>query len=393
MKWTTQVGPTLPQPPTRCDYENINVMVADQSTPNNSIQNEFPSEVPMETALQFLSDALAAFENAAQRSVHHEYYFCIAGQVVLLRIAGDILPAFLTPALMHRAIPAASPDLTICAFDTHSTGVAMPRPVWSNESYTIRDKLEGFANERILATYNLGYGTFNLLDTATGKAIYWIRDGNQHPQFEISSPLRVLFFWWMRTRGRQLVHGAAVGKADGGLLLVGKGGSGKSTSALTCLEQGWNYVGDDYVMFGLEPQPTAYNLYQSGKLYVSHLAQNFSTLNHSIHGYTTPDKAEKAILLLQDKFREQLVSDFPLKAVIFPRVTGVERPQLHEVSARTGLIGLVPSTVQQLPIVRQQDIKAMIALVHSLPNYVLELGGSVQEIPTVLTDLLSKLRN
>ena len=44
--------------------------------------------------------------------------------------------------------------------------------------------------------------------------------------------MRALFHWIMEDRGRALVHAAAVGRSDGGLLIVGRGGSGKSTTAL-----------------------------------------------------------------------------------------------------------------------------------------------------------------
>ena len=40
----------------------------------------------------------------------------------------------------------------------------------------------------------------------------------------------------MSDRNLQYVHAGAVGNKNGGILLVGKGGSGKSSTALACLK-------------------------------------------------------------------------------------------------------------------------------------------------------------
>ena len=70
----------------------------------------------------------------------------------------------------------------------------------------------------------------------------------------------------MEASGRQLVHAAAVGTDEGALLITGRGGVGKSTTALACLEAGMQFLGDDYVVVGLDPEPQVYRLYGSAKL-------------------------------------------------------------------------------------------------------------------------------
>src|SRR4051794_7273185 len=70
----------------------------------------------------------------------------------------------------------------------------------------------------------------------------------------------------MQRFGRQLLHAAAVGTEQGGVVITGRGGVGKSTAALLCLEAGLAYLGDDYVVVALEPQPMAYSLYCTAKL-------------------------------------------------------------------------------------------------------------------------------
>jgi hypothetical protein len=347
--------------------------------------------IPADAAERFFDESCTAFEKAAQSSPYSERWLEIAGQIVRIRLAGTTLEPILLPALAHAVIadPERTPDLTIYAFDMHSTGVNMPTPAWSVNAFATPENLFGTDNASYFAVYNSNLGILNMLDVAGGRAFFWMRDGRLHPPHDMSSPFRLLMFWWMRTHGIQFVHGAAVGKAGAGLLLVGKGGSGKSSSALACLEAGWQYAGDDYVMFGLEPTPTVYNLYQSAKLKVDHLHDNFAGFTGTIHDYTQPDRQDKAIMLLQERFPGQLVHSIPLRAIVYPRVTGIHHPRLHKIDAKNSLAGLVPSTVQQLQCVRPQDFKAMTALVQALPGYALELGGNVQEIPDVLRELIT----
>jgi hypothetical protein len=359
------------------------------------------SNTPTEDrALQFLSDAIAAFKQAEslnEGAVHH-YRFTIAGQIIRVHIVGTLLNAFLSPALMHHILPDLSPELTvhpphrildIYAFDTHRTGVAMPTPMWTESAYNRKETLSGFSTERVKAAFNMGSGVFNLQDTTNGVGIYWIADSSLHPQFEKSSPLRVQLFWWLRQYGRHLIHGGAVSRSTGGLILVGRGGSGKSTSALACLNQGWNYIGDDYILFGLEPEPTAYNLYQSAKLSVAHFAKHFSHLNHIIADYTSPDRQDKAILMLQDRFPDLLMEQCPVRAIILPRVVAANTPRLTPISPQTSLAALLPSTLHQLPPVPPEDVRQMMQLVQLVPNYMLEIGGNPHEIPDMLATLVS----
>ena len=63
-----------------------------------------------------------------------------------------------------------------------------------------------------------------------------------------------------RDKGYQLVHAAAVGSEAGAVLISGKGGLGKSTTALSCLGKGLTYVGDSHVVVQLDPFPRVHSL-------------------------------------------------------------------------------------------------------------------------------------
>jgi hypothetical protein len=122
-------------------------------------------------------------------------------------------------------------------------------------------------------------------------------------------------------RGLQLVHAAAVGNSNGGVLIGGKGGSGKSTTALTCLESKLNYIGDDYTLLGLDSgRPVVHSLYNSAKLNSDHV-QRFPTLLPKV---SNPDRLadEKALLFVNEHYPAKVATQLPVRAVLLPRVTG-----------------------------------------------------------------------
>ena len=59
--------------------------------------------------------------------------------------------------------------------------------------------------------------------------------------------------------GLVLLHAAAVGDADGVVLLVGNGGSGKSTTSVVCSQAGLGFLADDFCLLepGTLPRPAS----------------------------------------------------------------------------------------------------------------------------------------
>ncbi|MGD0014836.1 MAG: hypothetical protein ABSD56_10490 [Bryobacteraceae bacterium] len=91
---------------------------------------------------QFFAEALARFEAATAGVGLVERRFRIVDRTVRLRFAGRALEERLTPALEHLAtLEEAAPDLTVCLFDTATTGVAL-RAAW----------MTGWHNRRISST-------------------------------------------------------------------------------------------------------------------------------------------------------------------------------------------------------------------------------------------------
>lgn len=340
-------------------------------------------------SLAFFNNTYAYYHQAIIKPENISYYYQIAGYSICLNFASSALVSKIIPPLSHLKIDkVSSPDLTICLWDTHSTGVKMPPPPWERNHLQKRGEIIGFNGDNIYTSFQWGANALSLLDIERNIGIFWVNNANLLPYWETSSPLRSILQIWLNKKNIQLVHGGAVGLAEGGVLLVGKGGSGKSTTALSCLDSDLFYLSDDYSLISANPIPTAYSVYSTGKK-KSDDVDRLPFLKPIISNSDRLEE-EKAVYFLQQHFPEKIIKSFPLKAVFIPRITGEKDSYLEKTSSIMGLSSLIPSTIKQLPYTGESACKIMTDVVNKLPCYYLNLGTDIQQIPLVIYNFLNK---
>ena len=310
----------------------------------------------------------------------------LAGAAVELRFAGDRLRERLTPAFAHLPPGDGPAALTINLWERSEPPPCPPVPAGHAPG-----ALFYFEEGSLRGVYRPGLEALSVLDGETGAAWHWVADATEQPYWDEACPLRQILFWWLRSRGYLQVHGASIGTEDGGVLVVGKGGSGKSTVALSALGTGLLYAGDDYVAVAVEPAPRVQSLYSSGKLEPYHVRD---LLPHLAPLLANADRleTEKAVLYVHDHFPEQTTPGFPLRAVLVPRVRA-DRPEsrIVAVSRAEAFSALAPSTILQLHTADQSAFATMSRLVARVPCYGLELGSDVAAIPRAVADFLAGL--
>jgi hypothetical protein len=332
----------------------------------------------------------AAFWEAAARAAVEERPFRLGGHQVLLRFAGrGVVPA-VAPAFAHlAAAPASQPELVVDIWDSVSTGVAPP-PTPEVDPESPVGAFYFFEDPPARGVFQPGMQALSTVHLGTDRAWYWVADPATLPYWERAAPIRQILHWWMATRGHQQVHGGAIGTPEGGVLLVGKGGSGKSTCALVSLASELRYAGDDYTMVSVEPRPWVHSLFSSGKVHpdnlwrVPHLEPALSNAEHLA--------TEKAVVFVDQHFPDRPIDGFPLRAIVLPTIKAQPQTRAVPASRTAALAALAPSTVFQLHTAGSEALQYMARLVREVPAYVLELGTDVSEIPRVILALLHDLR-
>ncbi len=364
-------------------------LFADSSTPASTHTSTPASTLALADQWEAVNQA---FAQTVQTVATCDYFCAIGDRVVRLCFAGEALAARLTPALAHLAVPPhPTPALTIRLWDSVTTGVALPplpTAMLQPPSETARWGSHAHS-ERFHAFFQPLYQLFTMLDRQSNQAIYWVQGADCIPLTEGAAPLITLLHWWLGQQSRQVVHGAAIGTAAGGLLLVGKSGSGKSTTALACLNAGLQYLGDDYCLVAATPQPTAYSLYSSGKVHFADLAR-FPRLQaaQSTNRYID---ADKALYFFAKPFADQIVPSLPLKALLLPTIRAGSKSALHAVTPAKAFLAMGPSTLFQLIGERPQTMRHLSELARQLPCYRLTLGADMEQVPLLIANLLTYL--
>lgn len=352
------------------------------------VPSSIPGKDQASKSVEYFRTVYDLFKSSQQVVGAVERNYSIGGNLIRLSFSGAALLS-LTRALEHLAVDDHStPDLTICIWDSESTGQTMTARPWQQDDFLARGVIQGYNTERIYTAFQHGSGAVSVLDRERNLAIFWAPDPRV-PYWENGSPLRTILHWWLLTRGLQLVHAAAIGNSTGGVLIGGKGGSGKSTTALACLESNLSYVGDDYTLLELDSGPVVHSLYNSAKLNSDHV-QRFPALLPRIDNPTRLAE-EKALLFVHEHYPLKVATRLPVRAILLPRVTGLAETRLKRVSVAKALAALAPSTIFQLPRAGNEAFKFLAAFARQLPCFSLEVGTDLFSIPPVIEGLLAEI--
>jgi len=228
-----------------------------------------------------------------------------------------------------------------------------------------------------------------MLDKQDNIALFWTRDAATLPTYDRGAPFRMILNWWMGARGRQFVHAGAVGTAKGSVLLAGKSGSGKSTTATLCLEAGMYYLSDDYCLIAAESPPRVYSLYNSVKLEPTHLQRTAPALEPWISNREELAD-EKALIFLNQHQPKKITRFMPIRAILLPRLTGRADTVLRPATPVDALMALAPSTIVQLAGIGQAELATMSQFIQKVPSYHLALGREMVRIPQVILQFLAE---
>ena len=353
-----------------------------------SKQQSFGPDQSEDTQRAFFCAALDRSLTAELKAGIIERFFALGGCVLNLKFAGDMLARCFVPALAHLEVPPTScPDAVIHIWDSESTGTDMLPPPCPQDCFTNRGDIWSMGSPRFKSAYLWSEYALNLFDTVTATGMYWTQRAAPLPYWAKASPLRCLFHWWAETKGFQLVHAAAIGREGRAVFITGRGGLGKSTTALSCLRKGLNYIGDDYILVRLDPAPRVHSLYCTAKLNWDQMARFPQLADLAIR----PGSAsEKAVMYLYPDMKGQIVNSLPLQAVVTPLIGNCLQTELRTISAIDLQRATSFTTMSQLPHASQHTYQFVNRLIAGLSRFQLVLGTNLDNIADAIVQLLRR---
>lgn len=352
------------------------------------------SDVAAAEAWAALEDGFARASAAGPGQLHVSW-FRLAGGQVHARVAGRDLAQQVGQAFAHLRIaepPHGGAELALDLWDGKATGISLPRG-------TILDSIPGWYEGGGISTISSDsryyiHGLFDsraMIDRKARRLLCWTASGERLSLYERGKPFRVLLSVWLHDRGVQVVHAALVSSEGRGVLLPGRGGAGKSTSALACLLSGFEYLGDDYI--GLERHAggafLGHSLYDSTWLEPDQLLRFPSLVPHVTEGGLSSER--KRLVHLSRVLPERLGRSVPIRLLVLPRVTQTSTTEARPASRAETVLAMAPTSVFELaPRVGASGFRRLAALAAEVPAYWLELGGDLRSIPGCIHDLLRR---
>lgn len=330
---------------------------------------------------------------AAAATTHH----AVAGQRITVTA-----PAGTDSAALARALPPvaantpAEPTLRVTMW-RGATAAAAPfvanlvRSLESNWSTLCgpRGEVVDLHTDTTTAIFDPGGHVLSVVDRSRGQAWAVKIDDRPYPFWEVGSPLRFILHDHFSRAGLQVVHGAAVGDDRGGLLIVGNGGSGKSSTALAAAAHGLRYLGDDYCL--VDPAGLAvHTLYVTGKLVGSADVDRLPEYRgRSINADSFERGGSgKGVFLVDDVVPGSLTASRHLRAIVLPRITPGRASLAQAGSRGDALAAIFPSTVGQLPGAGPEDARNVERLVAGLPAVELKAGSDPQGLAEAIREIL-----
>lgn len=334
----------------------------------------------------FFDACCKAFERAAEKSGGEDLWLTIADRLVRLRFAGRVLREFIEPSFRHLRVEPGKPDaaFTVLIWDHDETGEAIPPRPWRPEIEGVLGRVTDFGAPRFAAMVDLGETQVWMHDRDRGIAFLWVRSAMRVPVWDRIHPLRPLLDAWAGTQDLLMIHAGAVGTAHGGALIIGPGGSGKSTTVLAILASGGRSAGDDYVLVRGGNHPVAYSLYGAMRLFENHRDRFPFLMPHP--DAATPDDSgtTKLTSYLSIHRPDAMVGSLPFSAIVMPRPAPGTRTRAHRENGGKALFALAPNTLKQLDPQNAAAFARMAALCRRLPCWRLDLGDDLDALaPTI----------
>lgn len=310
----------------------------------------------------------------------------VGGHKVRLEFAGGGLFEAMFRPFAHLET-SGEPEITISCWDSETTGVPLPATVNCGEVATqsLPALQRDLPRRWALTRPDPGLSAYSRDDS---RGIYWWPAASELTYGDLAGGLRAIINWSMADRGLHFLHTAAVAQAGVAALIVGQSGSGKSSTALTCLLDGLDYLGDDHCLVDPAGTPTVHAVYAAAKLHTGQLRRFPELEAHLVN--PDRDPTEKGVAILYPHFAKQLPLHLPVAALLVPVIGEALVSRIEPLSRGAALLALAPSTLLQMAAADRSGLGPMGELVRKVPCYRIVLGSDRSSIAAEIANLLRR---
>lgn len=193
----------------------------------------------------------------------------------------------------------------------------------------------------------------------------------------------------VRTENSALVHSAAVGIDNNGVLICAIGGSGKTTLAVSCLLEGFQYVADDYLVLSRNNDDLYASPIYSMIALIPHIFKQMPDLKTE---FMCDNYNNTKYLLNTSYYDDKLARKLPVKAIVFPNIKDIKEPTIEKTDRNRAVTQMVYSTASQMGNDDDKTyMKLLISLIKDLNFYQINLSPNLSKNVQILKQFIKGL--
>lgn len=344
---------------------------------------------------EVLAGMREAFEHAwtAQPSEARVVTLRFADKPVRMRVVGELLFEQLDRCFrpLRSACTDDSMDLTIDAWDRERSGIGCPGVAYVADA---SDALGGGLLKQFAGGSVLHFERVHdvaALDRHRRQLLFCVDSARTTELHLRSKPFPDLLATWYRDRGVQPLHAALVARDGRGVLFVGASGAGKSTCALACALQGFDYLGDDAVGLEVAGEECIGHAWYGGARVTDAMIERFPVL--ATHCMQPIGRWERKAMLFVSEVRGcSTARATRIGAIVVPEISAGDRLQVSPTPPAAALRSLAPSSLLVPFGARGAGFAKLAQLVRRTPCFRMTVGDEVNAIPAAVDRILSELR-
>ncbi|MDR1742526.1 MAG: hypothetical protein LBR48_01740 [Dysgonamonadaceae bacterium] len=193
-----------------------------------------------------------------------------------------------------------------------------------------------------------------------------------------------------RTPEQMLIHAAAVGIDNKGVLIAAKGGGGKSTLAVSAMLSGFQYVSDDYSIIAKNgAYLTAYPIYSTININPAMYPQMPGLqAKYLWNSWYNEEKHSVEISAHHGSF----VPELDIKAIVYPQIAAIEKPYIEAINRDKVVVQVAYSTASQMGLLFDVEyINSLKEMISGMKYYQINLCPNLAANVELLKHFTEKL--
>jgi hypothetical protein len=184
------------------------------------------------------------------------------------------------------------------------------------------------------------------------------------------------------------LHAAGLALAGKGVLIPGASGSGKSTTSVTLVRAGFDFLSDDTVFLTSSPDGIWVAGFPDEVDVTDHTVARIPELGHLAGTPLLPGR-EKYGFRVEDVFGVTPLTGCRPAVLLAPQVVDGPGSELEPLAPSEALMALLPNVLLTDPVASQAHLDMLATLVESVPCLRFRVGSDLDAAAACVTDLVS----